>query len=151
MLTSFFLCSCAFPFKVSKVSILWGDRSLLVRTYHLFELLHLFLGDRWNILFCKVSLLMPDSPTLSASLRDLLIEDTQYYKVSNLHLHELCAPAFLQAFLNRGRNGTAICSRFLFMMRKILTTFIHLRCCSSLLSSLSERGRNIYDFMVIPW
>lgn len=51
----------------------------------------------------KVSLLMPDSPTLPASLRELLTEDTQYYRISNLHLHELCAPAFLQAFLNRGQ------------------------------------------------
>ncbi|KAG0712616.1 Ribonuclease P protein subunit p40 [Chionoecetes opilio] len=51
----------------------------------------------------KVSLLMPDSPTIPRPLRELLTEDTEFYRVDKLPLHELCAPAFLQAFLNTGQ------------------------------------------------
>lgn len=51
----------------------------------------------------KISLLMPDSLSLPATLRELLTEDTQFYRIDKLHLHELCSPAFLQAFLNKGQ------------------------------------------------
>ncbi|XP_045118627.1 ribonuclease P protein subunit p40-like isoform X1 [Portunus trituberculatus] len=51
----------------------------------------------------KISLLMPDLPSVPADLRELLTQDTQFYRIDKLPLHQLCAPAFLQAFLNKGQ------------------------------------------------
>lgn len=52
---------------------------------------------------------MPDSPSIPRPLQELLTEDTQFYRVDSLPLHELCAPAFQQAFLNKGQMFALSC------------------------------------------
>lgn len=64
-----------------------------------------------HFLYCvfpKISVLMPDSPNVPSALRELLLENTQFYRIDKLPLHQLCAPAFLQAFLNKGRDYLSI-------------------------------------------
>ncbi|XP_071546296.1 ribonuclease P protein subunit p40-like [Panulirus ornatus] len=51
----------------------------------------------------KVSLLLPDTPSIPKLMSDVLTEDTEFYLIKQLPLLQLCTSTFLQAFVNRGQ------------------------------------------------
>lgn len=50
----------------------------------------------------QISLLIPDTPSLPQEILDSLLDDTQYYMVSDLPVFELCKAEFLQLFVKKG-------------------------------------------------
>ncbi|XP_045599498.2 ribonuclease P protein subunit p40 isoform X2 [Procambarus clarkii] len=57
----------------------------------------------------KVSLLLPDTPTLPQIIHDAVADDGEFYLVRNLPLLELCSPTFLQAFVKTGCLNAVSC------------------------------------------
>lgn len=51
----------------------------------------------------QISLLIPDTPSLPQDILDSLLDDTQYYMVSDLPIFEFCNTEFIQLFVKKGR------------------------------------------------
>ncbi|XP_042206592.1 ribonuclease P protein subunit p40-like [Homarus americanus] len=61
----------------------------------------------------KVSLLLPDTPSLPEFLHDSLTTNTEFYLIKNLPVLEFCSPVFLQAFLKTGQLYAVSCKSLL--------------------------------------
>ncbi|KAG7154956.1 Ribonuclease P protein subunit p40-like [Homarus americanus] len=61
----------------------------------------------------RVSLLLPDTPSLPEFLHDSLTTNTEFYLIKNLPVLEFCSPVFLQAFLKTGQLYAVSCKSLL--------------------------------------
>lgn len=53
---------------------------------------------------CQISVVLPDFKDIPVNLDRAIVEDTDYYKIIELPVHELINQEFIEAFVKKGKS-----------------------------------------------